>query len=124
MSEDFFTAKKEHKTYLYKDTITGLNSEYLFLLNAYTIGDTRVVYLRRFEAWLSMNCPQPLWSMNRYVYASSRYPLGRNVNGYVSRGKFLYYIAVYELIMRDIGLIGHRDDEKDPETAVFDMGEQ
>ncbi len=121
MSDDFFSVKKEGKR-LYKDTITGLNSEWEALLRSYRLGDTRVLYLETFEAWLSMNCPKPLWTMERYSRIASKYPLRPNTKGFVGRDLFRLYLMLYELIMRDVGLIGRKEDES-PEVEVFDMGE-
>ncbi len=122
MPDDFFSTDRKTK-HLYKDTITGLNSQWEFLLSSFVLGDTRTLYLYRFEAWLSMNCPKPLWRMERYARVASRYPLRPNTMGFVSRDYFRLYIILYEMIMRDIGMVGGRKDDGSPEVEVFDMGE-
>lgn len=122
MAEQFESAEKPRIS-LYKDTITGLNREYDVLLNLFLIGDCRVVYLKKFEMWLSLNCPEyPLWVNERYIRLSTKYPLPQNPEAYVSRKLFYLYLMLYEMVMRDIGLIG-RKKEQSKSPAVFDMAE-
>ena len=111
------------KTNLYKDTISDLNAEYRNLLQLYLIGDCRTVYLRKFELILSQNCPgSTLWAMPTYFRIAHRYPLPEEVSNFVSRKKFYLYLQLYELIMREIGLIG-KPAEEAPEMKMFDMGD-
>lgn len=115
--------EKKQKTPLYKDTITDLNRLHRGLMHKYKFGDTRAVYLKEFELALSMNCPnQSLWSMERYVRISQHYPLPKDVQSYIGRDLFFLYMMLYEYIMRDIGLIGRKNEEP-PTTKVFDLND-
>lgn len=110
------------KTTLYKDTITDLNREYRILVNHYLWGDTRAIYLRKFELILSQNCPGcMLWEIPAYSRISHRWPLPKNIVDYVSRDTFYLYLMLYEKIMREIGLIGQVKEDT-PDMKMFDMG--
>jgi len=109
------------KTSLYKDTITDLNKIWSDLTKTYLIGDTRAIYLRRFELALSQNCPDtPLWYSPTYMRISSKYPLPKDVSEYISRQRFYLYLQTYEMIMREIGLVGKKDEDA-PDVKLFDM---
>lgn len=111
-------------TSLYKDTTTDLNAGWRQLVSYYTIGDTRVGYLRAFELCLSQNCPKKMiWQIEEYVAQTKKEPLPESPRKLISASTFLNYMMVYEQIERRIGLIDKDPvEEKPPQLRFFDMG--
>ncbi len=105
MEADSFAEKKDTKTRLFKSSIPELNQYYRQVVEAYTLGDTRAVYLDRFEFFLSLSIRTPLWQTPTYLRINRKYPLNP-VNGFVSRDFYKLRILMYEQIMRENGLAG------------------
>lgn len=91
---------------LYLDVVRPLNVSYTDLLAAFNRMDTRVFYLRSFASALSMAMPKDLWSNEQYVEQLEKNPLPDNNYAKLDYSTFQSWITVYEMIMRDVGLIG------------------
>ena len=118
---------KDAQAMVYKDTITPLNEAYWELIGYYSLGDTRVSYLKTFELTLSLNCPNKmLWNFDQYIVQAKLAPLPKDQRQRVDPETFLNYLMVYEQIMREVGLIDKDPMELQPaaEAEMIDMGDE
>lgn len=106
-------------TPLYKDCVTDINNGYRDLLRYYSVGDTRVGYLKAFELCLSQACPgKILWAFDEYVDQARIFPLSENPRDFVNGGVYYSYMKVYEQIMRKIGLLDKEPVDETP-SGIF-----
>lgn len=91
---------------LYLDVVRPLNTSYANLLAALERMDTRTFYIRAFASALSMAMPCDLWTNELYVKQLTENPLPKDVYTKLDYDTFQSWITTYEMIMRDVGLIG------------------
>lgn len=91
---------------LYLDVVKPLNSSYTNLLAALERMDTRAFYLRAFASSLSMAMPLDLWTNESYMKQLRENPLPEDIYAKLDYDRFQSWITTYEMIMREVGLIG------------------
>lgn len=110
----------------FKESVTDLNNGYRELLNFFSQSDTRVVYLKTFEAILSQLIPdQMLWQMDVYKAQTAAMPLPKNPRQRIDPEMFYSYMMLYEQIMRMVGLLDKEPDRTMVATTdveLMDMG--
>ncbi|WP_162262209.1 hypothetical protein [Candidatus Methanomethylophilus sp. 1R26] len=70
--------------------------------------DTKAAYLRIFEMSLSPACSQPLWEIEAYKRQAAAWPLPADPYARLDFETFRSWMAIYEQVMRDQGLVGRR----------------
>lgn len=93
---------------IYLNVVVRINDDYGKLLQHLEEMDTRTAYLRMFEMSLSSALPKPLWESDRYIQQSKETPLPTDPYAMLDFETFRAWMAVYELVMREEGLIGTR----------------
>lgn len=93
---------------LYINVVARINEDYAELIGHLKDMDTRCAYLRSFELTLSSALREPLWQLPEYVRQSAEMPLPSDPYDMLPYEYFRAWLAVYEMIMRDEGLIGRR----------------
>ncbi|HKM13727.1 MAG TPA: hypothetical protein VJY42_02250 [Candidatus Methanomethylophilaceae archaeon] len=93
-------------TVLYLDVVRPLNAGYGDLLDALCRMDTRAFYIRNFASVLSPALRGDLWSNEQYVSQLKENPLPTDLYAKLEYDTFQSWITVYEMIMRQSGLIG------------------
>lgn len=99
---------------LYLNVVARINDGYTELLEHYKEGDTRVLYLQSFELSLSSALPkESLWDSENYSDYIKEHELELPDDPYefVSMEEFRLYLVIYEMVMRDNGLIGTKPVE-------------
>ena len=91
------------------DIVSGSSSGNIYLNVVIRINeDTRVAYLKTFELSLSTALPKPLWESEKYVAQARMTPMPVDPYALLDFETFRAWMTVYELVMRDEGLIGTR----------------
>lgn len=93
---------------IYLNVVARINQDYGELIEHLRQMDTRVAYLKMFELSLSSALPKPLWDVDAYRIQSSRTPMPSDPYGILPFETFRAWMTVYEMVMRDEGLIGTR----------------
>lgn len=93
---------------LYLNVVAGINSDWEDLRRHLAEMDTKVAYLRIFEMSLSPACTQPLWGISVYKHQAAAFPLPNDPYARLDFETFRSWMAIYEQVMRDQGLIGRR----------------
>lgn len=91
---------------IYLNVVTRINEDYAELIRHLRDMDTRVAYLLIFEMSLSPALPRPLWDVEEYKIQSSRTPMPDDPWKILSIDEFRGWMTVYEMVMRNEGLIG------------------
>lgn len=91
---------------IYLNVVARINSDYGELIQHLKEMDTRVAYLKTFELSLSSALPRPLWEVDAYTVQSSRTPMPSDPYVMLDFETFRAWMAVYEMVMRQEGLIG------------------
>lgn len=93
---------------LYLNVVTRINDDYAALLDHLTEMDTRAAYLKTFEISLSQALREPLWSLESYKAQAARLPMPADPYAFLPFETFRSWIVVYEMVMRENGLIGRQ----------------
>jgi len=93
-------------TVLYLDVVRPLNTGYGDLIDALVRMDTRAFYIRNFASIVSPALKNDLWSNEQYLTQLKENPIPKNMYEKLDYDTFQSWITVYEMIMRDAGLIG------------------
>ena len=88
--------------------VIRINEDYAELIEHLKEMDTRVAYLKTFELSLSTALPKPLWESGKYVSQAKLTPMPPDPYTLLDFETFRAWMTVYELVMRDEGLIGTR----------------
>lgn len=91
---------------IFLNVVESINNEYFQLRNCMKRMDTRVFNLKNFEIALSSAMTKTLWETEKYKKQIEEYPLPMDPQQPVPYETFRSWVVVYELIMRDYGLIG------------------
>ncbi len=91
---------------LYLNVVVRINADWEKLHRHLEEMDTKVAYLRIFEMSLSPACAVPLWDIPEYQSHAKAFPLPADPFARLDFESFRAQMAVYELVMRDQGLIG------------------
>lgn len=108
---------------IYLNVVVRINEDYSELIEHLKEMDTRVCYLKTFELSLSSALPTPLWDTQIYREQARRTPMPDDAYTLLDFETFRGWMTVYEIVMRDQGLIGTRrqsilgldDDDTDGE---------
>ena len=107
---------------VYLNTVISLNAGWDALLTAYMEFDLLVHYIRYFERILSVNLPYMLENNDNYKLVNEKFPLPEDDTTSMTPEAFRAWIAAFEGVMRDYGIIGRKaggkGDVADP-IAVF-----
>ncbi len=96
-------------TNIYLNTVVRINEGYSELQEHLKAMDTRVAYLKTFEIDLSSALPNmSLWNMDSYIAQQKANPMPDNIYELLQFDEFRSWMVLYELVMRDAGLIGHK----------------
>lgn len=106
MIDDLSTANAKANIYL--NVVVRINEDYGELLGHLKDMDLRRLYLTNFELSLSLGCTQPLTTITTYCELLEKSPLPADPYDKVDYDTFRAWLTVYEVIMRDQGLIGTR----------------
>lgn len=93
---------------IYLNVVTRINQDYSDLIDHLKAMDTRVAYLKTFELSLSSALPRSLWESEAYISQSRIMPLPEDPYALMDFETFRAWMTVYEMVMRDEGLIGTR----------------
>lgn len=93
---------------IYLNVVIRINEDYADLIEHLKEMDTRVAYLKTFELSLSTALPKPLWESEKYVAQAKMTPMPADPYALLDFETFRAWMTVYELVMRDEGLIGTR----------------
>ena len=93
---------------IYLNVVTRINQDYSDLIDHLKAMDTRVAYLKTFELSLSSALPRSLWESEAYISQSRIMPLSEDPYALLDFETFRAWMTVYEMVMRDEGLIGTR----------------
>lgn len=91
---------------LYLNIVERLNTDYAKSIGALDIMDLRAFNLKAFEVSLSAAMPVPLWSNDLYKEQQSKHPMPEDPFEVLSYEDFRSWLVVYEMVMRDVGLLG------------------
>ena len=100
---------------IYLNTGEDINEGWERLTKAYRRHDTRAYHIRDFENVLSTCLREPLDTYQLYKDAEVEFPIPRDEQRYLSDAAFRGRIRMFELIMRESGIIGYF--EKKPEEV-------
>jgi hypothetical protein len=110
---------------LYLDVVRPLNAGYGDLLDALCRMDTRAFYIRSFASVLSPALQRDLWSNEQYIAQLRENPLPKDLYRKLDYDTFQSWITVYEMIMREAGLIGSSGNyDKSYISKYFGGGEE
>ena len=96
----------ENRSNLYLNVVVRINEDWAKLHAHLEEMDCKVAYLRIFEMSLSSACNAPLWEIPIYAEQADRYPLPQDPFARLDFETFRAWMTIYELVMRDQGLIG------------------
>lgn len=92
---------------IYFNVVVRINKDYEDLLTNLKSMDTMAGYLSMFELSLSLGCTMPLWEIDVYKERSQRLtPLPADPYKLIPFSEFCAWLAIYEIVMRDQGLVG------------------
>ncbi|MCK9323255.1 MAG: hypothetical protein M0P07_04795 [Candidatus Methanomethylophilaceae archaeon] len=97
---------------IFLNVVESINNEYFQLRNCMKRMDTRVFNLKNFEIALSSAMTKTLWETEKYKKQIEEYPLPLDPQQPVPYETFRSWVVVYELIMRDYGLIGTKKKQR------------
>ena len=86
-----------------------------------------MAYLKTFELSLSTALPKPLWESEKYIAQARLTPMPSDPYALLDFETFRAWMTVYELVMRDEGLIGTRQQAilgLDDESEEVRQGER
>ena len=112
---------------IYLNVVIRINEDYAELIEHLKEMDTRVAYLKTFELSLSVALPKPLWESEKYIGQSRLTPMPSDPYSLLDFDTFRAWMTVYELVMRDEGLIGTRQQAilgLDDESEEVRQGER
>lgn len=93
---------------IYLNVVVRINEDYQSLIEHLDEMDTRVAYLKKFEISLSSALPNPLWDTKVWKQQSMQTPMPDDPYALLTFDTFRAWMAVYEMVMREEGLIGTR----------------
>lgn len=91
---------------IYLNVVMRINADYEALIEHLKEMDTRAAYLQIFEVSLSSALPKPLWSTEVWMRQSRLTPMPADPYAVLPFDEFRAWMTVYELVMREEGLIG------------------
>jgi len=94
---------------IYLNVVISINNAYDKLNDHLDSMDTRVCYLMGFEMRLSVALPYPLWENKEYIKQAMKTPMPDDPYTMLPYNEFRAWMTVYELVMREAGLIGTRE---------------
>lgn len=106
---------------IYLNVVARINQDYSELIDHLKAMDTRTAYLKTFELSLSSALPKSLWESDAYIAQSKIMPMPEDPFALLDFETFRAWMTVYEMVMRDEGLIGTRKQtilglEDEPES--------
>ncbi len=93
---------------LYLNIVERLNADYAKAIGALDMMDLRAFNLKAFEVSLSAAMPSPLWNNELYANQEKRHPMPENPFEVLSYEDYRSWLVVYEMVMRDVGLLGSK----------------
>lgn len=114
---------------IYLNVVLRINEDYGELIQHLKEMDTRVAYLKTFELSLSSALPKPLWDTDAYINQARRTPMPKDPYKLVDFETFRGWMTVYEMVMRDEGLIGTKkqvilgldDEDETPKEGEYEL---